>query len=198
MLPRCSQVTQLCLKRCHVPIHQRSLLSLLHPIDQEKEEIRTNKHILKLREIAAACRGKSAQNTRSQTRPSTMMNQAAHRNPNANGTPGGSGSRFYSTNSTSQARSSNRPPFQKKQPKPPSPFEAYSYEKQSPGTRLVYIRDAARADEEIAKLESGPLGFDLEWRPNFIKGRKENPVALVQIASKDVILLIQVSAIGST
>jgi hypothetical protein len=34
----------------------------------------------------------------------------------------------------------------------------------------------------------------MEWKPTFVKGGKENPVALIQIASADFILLIQISA----
>ncbi len=78
---------------------------------------------------------------------------------------------------------------------PPKPsFEQYSWETHSPQPRLVYARDVTHADVEIAKLTDGSLGFDLEWKPNFVRGQKENPVALVQLAGVEVILLIQVSA----
>ncbi|KAF8078279.1 ribonuclease H-like domain-containing protein [Lyophyllum atratum] len=39
-----------------------------------------------------------------------------------------------------------------------------------------------------------PVGFDLEWKPTFTKNTPENPVALVQLANQDTILLIQISA----
>ncbi|KAH7915103.1 ribonuclease H-like domain-containing protein [Hygrophoropsis aurantiaca] len=42
--------------------------------------------------------------------------------------------------------------------------------------------------------KKGPLGFDLEWRPNYKKGQAENPVALVQLSNPTTILLIQVSS----
>ncbi|KAF8499133.1 ribonuclease H-like protein [Russula emetica] len=35
---------------------------------------------------------------------------------------------------------------------------------------------------------------DFEWRPTFVSGRAENPIALVQVACDDEILLVQVSA----
>lgn len=69
----------------------------------------------------------------------------------------------------------------------------YSWRARSPSTRLVYIRDNRKADLEVLNLR-GPLGFDLEWRPNAIKGQVENPVALVQLSDRNTILLIQVSA----
>lgn len=79
----------------------------------------------------------------------------------------------------------------KKQPHPVWPI--YSWRAKSAGTRLVYIRDIQQADFEVVKLR-GPLGFDLEWRPNYVKGQLQNPVALVQLSSEDTILLVQVSA----
>ena len=76
---------------------------------------------------------------------------------------------------------------------PPRVYDLYSYAARSPGIRLVYIQNAATADVAVSQLNSKVLGFDLEWRPNFIKGNPENPVALVQLASEDTILLIHVS-----
>ncbi|TBU34885.1 ribonuclease H-like protein [Dichomitus squalens] len=76
---------------------------------------------------------------------------------------------------------------------PPRVYDFYSYATKSPGTRLVYIQNPITADVAISQLNSKVLGFDLEWRPNFIKGNPENPVALVQLASEDTILLIHVS-----
>jgi len=77
--------------------------------------------------------------------------------------------------------------------KPPPVWPIYSWRAKSTNARLVYIRDGQLADQEVVKLR-GPLGFDLEWRPNFVKGRLENPVALIQLSDKDTILLIQVSS----
>jgi len=76
-----------------------------------------------------------------------------------------------------------------------NPAPLYSWQARSASTRLVYIRDNRKADLEVVKLQ-GPLGFDLEWRPNVIKGQVENPVALVQLSDMNTILLIQVSAMA--
>ncbi|PCH33301.1 hypothetical protein WOLCODRAFT_147401 [Wolfiporia cocos MD-104 SS10] len=70
----------------------------------------------------------------------------------------------------------------------------YSWRVRSPNARLVYIRDSETADEELSRLSPGPLGFDMEWKPTFFAKKKENPVALIQLATSDAILLIQVSA----
>lgn len=43
-------------------------------------------------------------------------------------------------------------------------------------------------------LSGDILGFDLEWQPTFVKGGTRNPVALVQLADANVMVLIQVSA----
>jgi len=72
----------------------------------------------------------------------------------------------------------------------------YSWRTQSSNPQLFYIRDHRQVDLTIARLRNGPLGFDLEWRPNFIKGQLENPVALVQLSNQDTILLIQISAMS--
>lgn len=77
-------------------------------------------------------------------------------------------------------------------------YDIYSYVNKSPNTRLVYIQNKTTADVAISQLKSKVLGFDLEWRPNFIKGNPENPVALVQLASEDTILLIHVSFMQGT
>ncbi|SJL05889.1 uncharacterized protein ARMOST_09225 [Armillaria ostoyae] len=67
----------------------------------------------------------------------------------------------------------------------------------SPGAQPHYITDAATADVLIARhLEHhvGHVGFDLEWKPSFVRGARENPVALVQIATKTEVFLFQLSA----
>lgn len=38
------------------------------------------------------------------------------------------------------------------------------------------------------------IGLDLEWRPQYNRGARENPTALVQVAVKNTVLLLQVSA----
>jgi hypothetical protein len=65
--------------------------------------------------------------------------------------------------------------------------------------QLHYIQTEDQANECVARITSRPgtltIGLDFEWRPNFVMGRPENPIALVQIACDDEILLVQVSAI---
>ena len=80
---------------------------------------------------------------------------------------------------------------------PPRVYDLYSYTTKSPSTRMIYIQSAEAADAAISRLGAKVLGFDLEWKPNFIKGNPENPVALVQIASEDTILLIHVALMPS-
>ncbi|KAI0639038.1 ribonuclease H-like domain-containing protein [Trametes polyzona] len=78
---------------------------------------------------------------------------------------------------------------------PPAPervYDLYSWSTISPATRLVYLQTEKATNEAISQLDSKVLGFDLEWKPNFVKGRPENPVALVQLASADIILLIHI------
>jgi hypothetical protein len=77
-------------------------------------------------------------------------------------------------------------------------WPTYSWRAKSINARLLYIRDHRQADAAIVRLRKGPLGFDLEWRPNFIKGRPENPVALVQLSTEDTVLLIQIYVMEST
>ncbi|KAG2350663.1 ribonuclease H-like protein [Suillus weaverae] len=76
----------------------------------------------------------------------------------------------------------------------------YSWRHQSPGPTRIriirYITNHLEADFELSRLPVGPLGFDLEWRPNYKKGGRENPVALVQLASLDTILLLHISAMS--
>ncbi|KAG8905931.1 hypothetical protein FRB99_007936 [Tulasnella sp. 403] len=71
---------------------------------------------------------------------------------------------------------------------PPQPWQAH--------VRLHYATttlEAERATKRL-KLDRGPLGFDVEWRPNFQKGVPEHPVALVQICDENTIVLAQISA----
>lgn len=75
---------------------------------------------------------------------------------------------------------------------PPQP--PYMWSTLDPSARLVYVRNHTDANTELDRLSTDPLGFDLEWRPNFIKGHPENRVSLVQLANQDTIFLIQVSA----
>ena len=81
-----------------------------------------------------------------------------------------------------------------KSPPRPAPTKAYSWNEYNSSAKLFYIRDHPLANEELSKLNVTVLGFDLEWKPIYYKGGKENPVALVQLASYDTVLLLQISA----
>ena len=77
-------------------------------------------------------------------------------------------------------------------------YDLYSWRQISPTSRLVYIKDPRHVDLELSRLKPGPLGFDLEWKPTFTKRTPENPVAVVQLASDDTILLIQLTSMKRT
>lgn len=79
-------------------------------------------------------------------------------------------------------------------PPRPAPTLSYSWKERCPDAQLLYIRDAELANKELSILAPGTFGFDLEWKPNFVKGAGENPVALVQLANDEIILLLQISA----
>ena len=85
-------------------------------------------------------------------------------------------------------------PIIDKSPPRPAPTKAYSWNEYNSNAELFYIRDHAIANQELSKLNVSVLGFDLEWKPIYYKGGKENPVALVQLASFDTVLLLQISA----
>jgi hypothetical protein len=88
---------------------------------------------------------------------------------------------------------SNPSLFEKTLPRP-APTLSYSWKEQCPGAQLLYIQDAELANKELSTLAPGAFGFDLEWKPTFVKGAGENPVALVQLANDETILLLQISA----
>ncbi|KAF8203229.1 ribonuclease H-like domain-containing protein [Pholiota molesta] len=87
-------------------------------------------------------------------------------------------------------------PIIDKTPPRPAPTMAYSWKECNPRAKVLYIRDHNEANSELSKLPHGPqaLGFDLEWKPTYIRGVGENPVALVQLANNDTVYLLQVSA----
>lgn len=85
-------------------------------------------------------------------------------------------------------------PIIDKCPPRPAPTKAYSWKDYNSRAVLFYLRDHARANHELSKLDVSVLGFDLEWKPIYYRGAKENPVALVQLASNDTVLLLQISA----
>ncbi|KAA1468461.1 ribonuclease H-like protein [Dentipellis sp. KUC8613] len=74
----------------------------------------------------------------------------------------------------------------------------YDWRQFFPDAQLKYIRTPGAADAELSRLiDLHPMpivGFDLEWRPGYFKEKGENPVAVVQLAFEETILLIQISA----
>lgn len=83
------------------------------------------------------------------------------------------------------------------QPKRPEPTIPYSWRTFEPPIGFEYVTDCDRADELLAVLEPCALGFDVEWKPGFLKGQPENKVALIQLANNEIIYLLQVSAMQS-
>lgn len=83
------------------------------------------------------------------------------------------------------------------EPKRPEPTIPYSWRSFQPPITFEYVTDCDRANELLAALEPCALGFDVEWKPGFLKGQPENKVALIQLANNDVIYLLQVSAMRS-
>jgi hypothetical protein len=89
---------------------------------------------------------------------------------------------------------------QEAQPAPapePKPTIPYSWRTFEPQASFEYITDCDRADEVLAALRPCAFGFDVEWKPAFLKGQPENKVALIQLANNEVIYLLQVSAMQS-
>lgn len=82
-------------------------------------------------------------------------------------------------------------------PPRPKPTKLYSWRARNPDAQLLYIRDVDIANLELDRMSTlSAVGFDQEWRPTFIKGLPENPVSLIQLASDDLVLLLQVSAMN--
>lgn len=81
----------------------------------------------------------------------------------------------------------------------PAPTMAYSWKEYNSCHNLLYLRDHRRANHELSKLDNATiLGFDIEWKPIYRRGARENPVALVQLANYDSVLLLQISAMEGT
>ncbi|KAG9036065.1 hypothetical protein FRB95_009853 [Tulasnella sp. JGI-2019a] len=57
---------------------------------------------------------------------------------------------------------------------------------------LVYVTGTEETTDMVGCLQS-PLGFDMEWKPQMVRGKRENKTALIQLADNNMILLIQVS-----
>jgi hypothetical protein len=77
-----------------------------------------------------------------------------------------------------------------------TPVLNYSYTVRQPERTIRYIKTYEEANKQArlsASALQGPfLGFDVEWRPIFVKNAPPSKVALVQIASKHEVLLFQI------
>lgn len=88
-------------------------------------------------------------------------------------------------------------PVPAQEPKRPEPTIPYSWRTFEPPPSFEYVTDSNRADELLESLQPCVFGFDVEWKPVFLKGQPENKVALIQLANNEVIYLLQVSAMQS-
>ncbi|KAK7694245.1 hypothetical protein QCA50_001425 [Cerrena zonata] len=93
---------------------------------------------------------------------------------------------------TNSSQAAPQRPLQQRPPKIQYPI--YSWRIFSPNASIRYARDIPTTDFYLSMLSGNILGFDLEWQPTFVKGGSRNPVALVQLADANVMILIQVSA----
>jgi hypothetical protein len=86
-------------------------------------------------------------------------------------------------------------------PKNSDTLLSYDWKTFAPGAQLHYIRSEDVANQRLARITSRPgpftIGLDFEWRPTFVARRPENPIALIQVACDDEILVVQVSAMES-
>ena len=88
-------------------------------------------------------------------------------------------------------------PAPAQEPKRPEPTIPYSWRTFQPPISFEYVTDCDRANELLADLEPCALGFDVEWKPAFLKGQPENKVALIQLANDRILYLLQVCAMES-
>ena len=62
--------------------------------------------------------------------------------------------------------------------------------------KIIVVRDEETLDEWLPLLQKSPIiGFDTETKPNFKKG-EVNGIALLQLATSDIALLIKVKELG--
>ena len=63
--------------------------------------------------------------------------------------------------------------------------------------RLIYARSARGVEDACREMRgASALGFDIEWRVTFERGRAPNPVAVLQLATSDSAFVIQLCALG--
>ncbi len=89
------------------------------------------------------------------------------------------------------------PPATDASPRPPL-LPPYSWQSLSPNAQLLYIQSVEDANREITLLNTDVVGFDLEWKPTYRSGQRENPVALVQLANSHKVLLIHICKMPGT
>ena len=67
--------------------------------------------------------------------------------------------------------------------------------------RLVYARSISGVEDVCREIRdtrgASALGFDIEWRVTFERGRAPNPVAVLQLATSDSAFVIQLSALAT-
>ncbi|KIM27574.1 hypothetical protein M408DRAFT_166951 [Serendipita vermifera MAFF 305830] len=107
----------------------------------------------------------------------------------------------FSTLSTSSARRRTTVVAQSslspKKPEPPIELPPYSYQTLCPLRNVVYAATLHDGKTSLKKMvNSSVLGFDIEWKPNFVKGAPPNPVACVQLSNEDSVIVLQVSAMS--
>ncbi|KAI9102593.1 ribonuclease H-like domain-containing protein [Phlyctochytrium arcticum] len=74
---------------------------------------------------------------------------------------------------------------------PPDHLPKLSY-RNGGGYRVAYTKSVRGADAVVELCRDNVLGFDMEWRPQFQRGKKENKTALIQLCSKNIIGLFHV------
>ncbi|KAG6332707.1 hypothetical protein ID866_6377 [Astraeus odoratus] len=88
-------------------------------------------------------------------------------------------------------------PNEQKPADTPPAFPLYSWRSRSSSPNEIYFTNPRQADELLHHLPHGPIGFDLEWKPNYRKGQPQNPVAVVQLAAADTVILLQIITMRS-
>ena len=92
---------------------------------------------------------------------------------------------------------SDKPRKPQKPPRPPFEGPLYDWSLATPRPKLRYLttcEDADSAIQELVAKKVPAVGFDIEWRPQFLPKQPENPVALVQLASEYAIYLFQITS----
>ena len=104
------------------------------------------------------------------------------------------------SSSVSPATTPRYIPVIDKAPPRPAPTLEYTWRDYNSAAQVLYIRDHVEANMQLSRLPESAniLGFDLEWKPTFKRGGRENPVALVQLANDKTIFLLQITSMQGT